>query len=89
VSERRRLREIELWIAWVRVGGLAFAVLEVGVFTVRFPPGYLQAAWAVTGAFAFGTLLLLWLAHSERHERLRAVGLASVVFDAAAGAISR
>ena len=83
MSDTRRLREIETWIAWVRLGGVVFAVLEVGVFTARFPPGYLQAAWSLTGAFAFGTVLFLWLAHSDNAGRLRAVGLAAVVFDTA------
>src|SRR5438067_6700444 len=77
----RRLRDIELWIAWVRVGGVAFAVLEIGIFTVRFPPGYLGPAWAITGAFAAGTVLLLWLAHTHRREWLRTIGFASVAFD--------
>ena len=45
---QRRL-EIETWVARVRVGGVVFAVLEIGVFTTRFPPGYRTAAWALTG----------------------------------------
>jgi signal transduction histidine kinase len=83
VSDARRLRAVETWIAWVRFGAVVFAVLEVAVFTQRFPPGYLDAAWGITGAFVAGTLVLLWLAHSGRREWLRAVGFASVVFDAA------
>jgi len=83
VSDARRLRELETWIAWVRLGGVAFAALEIGVFTPRFPPGYLTGAWAITGVFGFGTLVLFRLAHSDRGERLRAVGFAAVVFDTA------
>jgi signal transduction histidine kinase len=83
VSDATRLREVETWVARVRLGGLVFAVLEVGVFTARFPPGYLDAAWALTGAFAVGTLVLLWLAHSDRPRRLQAVGFAAVAFDTA------
>jgi len=83
VSDARRLRELETWIAWVRLGGVAFAALEIGVFTPRFPPGYLTGAWAITGVFGFGTLVLFRLAHSDRRERLRAVGFAAVVFDTA------
>jgi len=82
VSDARRLRATETWIAWVRLGGVVFAVLEVAVFTQRFPPGYLAAAWAITAGFAAGTVVLLWLAQTERHERLRAVGVAAVCFDA-------
>ncbi len=83
MSDARRLRELETWIAWVRLGGVAFAALEIGVFTPRFPPGYLTGAWAITGVFGFGTLVLFRLAHSDRRERLRAVGFAAVVFDTA------
>jgi signal transduction histidine kinase len=83
VSDARRLREIETWIAWVRLGGVAFAALEIGVFTPRFPPGYLSGAWAITGVFGLGTLVLFRLAHSDRREWLRAVGFAAVAFDTA------
>jgi signal transduction histidine kinase len=81
VSDTRRLREIETWIAWARLGGVAFAVLEVGVFTQRFPSGYLEAAWALTAVFAAGTVVLLWLARSKHEDLLPAAGFAAVVFD--------
>jgi signal transduction histidine kinase len=83
VSDTHRLREIERWIARVRLGGVVFAVLEVGVFTKGFPPGYLDAAWALTGAFVVGTLVLLWLSQSERPALLSALGFAAVAFDTA------
>ena len=35
----RRLRDAEIWIAWIRLGGVAFALLEVGVTTVGSRPG--------------------------------------------------
>ena len=83
MSDTRRLGDIERWVARVRLAGVVFAVLEVAVFTARFPPGYLDAAWALTGAFAFGTLLLLWLSHSDRPHWLPALGFAAVAFDTA------
>ena len=49
MTEAAQRREVERWVAWVRLGGLVFAVLEVGLFTQRFPPGYLDAAWAQLG----------------------------------------
>ena len=30
---------IDRWIAWVRVGAVVFAVLEVGVFSRGYPAG--------------------------------------------------
>jgi signal transduction histidine kinase len=78
-----RLREIETWVARVRVGGVLFAALEIGVFTSNFPKGYEDAAWALTGAFAFGTVILFLLAHLERDDVLPTVGLAALLFDTA------
>jgi signal transduction histidine kinase len=83
VSDLRRLREIERWIALVRVAGVAFAVVEVGIFTPRFPPGYLEGAWGITSGFALGALILYLLSRSERESLLRATGFAAVVFDTA------
>jgi signal transduction histidine kinase len=83
VSETQRLRDIETWVARVRLLGVVFAVLEVGVFTQRFPPGYLDAAWALTGVFAIGTLVLLWLSRSDRATWLPALGFVAVAFDTA------
>ena len=81
MSDAPRLQEVERWIAWVRLGAVAFAVLEVGVFTQRFPSGYRGPAWEITGAFALGTLVLLRLAYTDRTERLGAIGLGAVAFD--------
>ena len=83
MDDTRRRQEIETWISWVRLGGVAFVVLEIGVFTPSFPPGYLAAAWALTGAFAAGTVLLLWLARSDRPAWLPAIGFAGLLFDTA------
>src|SRR5436305_630088 len=83
MAEAARRREIERWVAWVRLGGVAFAVLQIAFFTRRFPPGYLDAAWALTGAFAAGTVLLFWLARVAPDRRLGQVGLAAIAFDTA------
>jgi len=83
VAEAARRREIEWWVAWIRLGGVAFAVVEIALFTPRFVPGYLNAAWALTGAFAAGTLLLFWLARVAPERRLRALSLAALAFDTA------
>ena len=50
----------ERWIAWVRVGAVAFAALEIGVFTESFPEGYEAWAWGITAAFALIALLVSW-----------------------------
>lgn len=78
-----RRRDVERWIAWVRLGALAFAVAEVAVFTRRWPAAYLGKAWLITGLFAAGALALLWLARTADDERLRPIGFIALVFDTA------
>ena len=73
-----RLRQAQQWIAWVRVAAIPFAVLEVGVFTPRYPHGYERWAWLVTVVFAIGALALLALA---RRSPGREVALAALAFD--------
>jgi signal transduction histidine kinase len=77
----RLLRDVEKWMAWVRLGGVVFATLEIGVFTVHFPPGYEAAGWILTGVFAVGALAILRLANSDRTSMLPALGFAALVFD--------
>jgi signal transduction histidine kinase len=83
LPDPQRRREIETWISRVRVGGVAFAILEIALFTNSFPPGYRTAAWALTGAFAFGTVVLLLLARLEGDDLLSATGFAALLFDTA------
>src|SRR3954466_8659729 len=78
-----RRREIETWVSRVRLGGVAFAVVEIAFLTKRFPPGYLTAAWALTGAFALGTVVLLILTSLERDDLLPVTGFAALLFDTA------
>ena len=76
-------REVERWIAWVRVVGLVFALLEVGIFTSAFPRGYQDAAWAVTGGLAAVAVVVLVLAHRAPAGWLRPLGAAALAFDTA------
>jgi signal transduction histidine kinase len=78
-----RLVEIERWVAWVRVGGLVFATVEVGVFTTDYAPGYERAAWLTTAFFAIGTALLFVLARRGNPQLARAVSAAALLFDTA------
>jgi signal transduction histidine kinase len=80
-SRRHAFRDLEIWVAWVRLGGVVFAALEIGVFTPTFPRGYERAAWIVTAVFAPGAVALFWFAHREAAERLPAIGFVSLVFD--------
>ncbi len=73
------LREVELWIARVRLGAVLFAVVEVGLLSTGYPRGYEAYAWLTTAAFGAGAILIF--AASRRLDP-RGVGLAALAFDA-------
>ena len=78
-----RLVEVERWIASVRLGGLAFAVLEVGAFSVDYPAGYERWAWGLTGLFAIGAVALFVLARRGDPRRAQVLSAAALAFDTA------
>jgi signal transduction histidine kinase len=73
-----KLREVEIWIAWVRLGAIAFATLEVGLFSPDYPSGYEPWAWLTTGVFAAGAVVIFVV---SRRAYSPAVGIAALVFD--------
>jgi signal transduction histidine kinase len=74
-----RLREVEVWIARVRVGAVLFAVLEVGLLSKGYPAGYETYAWITTAVFAGGAALLFG---ASRRFDPRLVGVVALLFDA-------
>ncbi len=72
---------VERWMAWVRLAGVAFVLVELGVFASDFPEGYEQAAWEITGVFAAGALAYFWIAQRARPGWVTTVGLSALVFD--------
>ena len=74
-----RARGIDRWIAWVRMGAVVFAVLEVGAFSRGYPAGYEAAAWAATGVLAVGAIAL-WLVSRRAYTPM--LGVVAVAFDA-------
>jgi signal transduction histidine kinase len=74
-----RLREIEGWIARVRLGAVVFAIVEVGLLSEDYPPGYEGYAWIATGVFAVGAVLLLF---ASKRSDPRFVGPVALGFDA-------
>jgi signal transduction histidine kinase len=81
VSELRRLREVERWLAWIRVAGVPFAVFQVAIGN-DYPHNYQRWAWLTTGLFAVGALLLLWLGRREWERRQQLVlGGSALAFD--------
>jgi signal transduction histidine kinase len=79
-----RLRQMEIWIAWVRLLAVPWAVAEVAYIARGYPAGHERAAWVTTGVLAGGALLFLWLSRLRlgRAGRIR-VSFLALVFDVA------
>ena len=81
MTELRRLRETERWLAWVRLAGVPFAAFQVAIGS-NYPHGYERWAWVLTGGFAAGTLFLFWLSRKEWSFREQiALGIGALSFD--------
>jgi signal transduction histidine kinase len=81
MSELRRLRETERWLAWIRLAAVPFAVFQVAIGS-DYPNNYERWAWVTTGIFAVGTLVLLWLSRRDwtRSGQL-VIGFTALAFD--------
>ena len=73
-----RLREMEVWIARVRLVAVLFGIVEVAFLTEDFPPRYEGYAWITTGVFALGAIVLF--VASKRSDP-RMVGIIALAFD--------
>jgi signal transduction histidine kinase len=78
---------VERWMAWVRLGGAVFALVEVGLFSPDVPSGYRPAQWSLTAAFAAGTVVLFLLSRAAPRSWLPTVGVTALVFDTAVVAV--
>jgi hypothetical protein len=79
-----RHRQVERWIAWVRLLAVPFAVVEVGLLSTGYPPGYERLAWVVTAVLVAGAIAFWFLARLELAARAqKLVGLAALAFDTA------
>jgi hypothetical protein len=72
-------RDVEHWVADVRVAAVVFAALEVGVFTEHYPAGYERRAWALTAAFALGAVAFAVIVRRASSRWTLPVAVASVV----------
>jgi signal transduction histidine kinase len=84
VRNPERRRQTEIWIAWVRLLAVPWAVAEVGLIAEDYPNGYRGWAWLTTAMLAAGALLLMWLARRGLGARARGrLGFAALAFDTA------
>ncbi len=82
---RRALLDTERWVASVRLGAVAFALVQLLIASDVYPSRrYELAAWATTGCLAVGAIVLFWLSRRELSRRaLVRIGFLALVFDAA------
>jgi signal transduction histidine kinase len=79
-----RRRQIEQWISWVRILAVPFAVLEVGVLTDGYPPGYERWAWLATAALGVGATVIWFLARRDlSSQRQTVLAVFALAFDVA------
>jgi signal transduction histidine kinase len=81
VTELRRLRETERWIAWVRLAAVPFAVVNVA-FARNYPGGFQVGGWTITAVLTVGAVALLGLSRRDwsRAAQLR-LGVLATAFD--------
>jgi signal transduction histidine kinase len=77
-----RRRQIERWIAWVRILAFPFALVEVGLLSSGYPPGYERWAWIATATLAVGAAVIWLLARRDLSSRGQsALGAGALAFD--------
>jgi signal transduction histidine kinase len=82
-GELERTRQTERWIAWVRLIAVPFAVIEVGVVSTGYPPGYENWAWLATAVLGVGAIVLWFAARRDLSPPgQRVLGSAALAFDA-------
>jgi signal transduction histidine kinase len=82
-AELGRLREIERWIALVRLFAVPFAVVEVGVLSSGYPPGYEGWAWIITAVLGVGAVAFWFLARADLGMRAQKIlGFSALGLDA-------
>jgi signal transduction histidine kinase len=79
-----KFEQAERWLAGVRLGAVAFAFAEVGLFTEFYPEGYRFWAWLLAAAFAVGSVALFLASRNERLVLSATFGWLSLAFDTAA-----
>jgi signal transduction histidine kinase len=80
-AELGRLRDVERWIAWVRLGAVPFAIFQVAI-DQHYPGHYELWAWLTTGVLAVGALAFWAISRRKwSKEALKRIGFAALCFD--------
>src|SRR6476659_311872 len=80
-GELQRLRDVERWIGWVRLGAVPFAIFQVAL-GANYPRGYEVRAWITTRILTVGAVALFVVSRREWPKvTLKRIGLAALAFD--------
>jgi signal transduction histidine kinase len=80
-GELQRLRDVERWIAWIRLGAVPFAVFQVAI-GANYPGNRELWGWLTTAFLAVGALALFALSRREWPKAtLKRIGLVALTFD--------
>ena len=80
-GELQRLRDVERWIAWIRLGAVPFAVFQVAI-GANYPGNRELWGWLTTAFLAAGALALFALSRREWPKTtLKRIGLVALTFD--------
>jgi signal transduction histidine kinase len=82
-DHEERRSKTEVWMAWVRILAVPFALLEVAVIKEEYPGHRETFAFAITAVFAVGAALLLLLAYRAPRPAWRVIGFGALLFDGA------
>jgi signal transduction histidine kinase len=80
-AELGRLRDVERWIAWVRLGAVPLAFFQVAI-AQHYPGDYELWAWLTTGVLCAGALAFWAFSRREwTKEALKRIGFTALCFD--------
>jgi hypothetical protein len=83
-GELTRLRETERWIALVRLAAVPFAIVEIGLLSTDYPPGYEQWAWVAAAGLTLGAVAFFFLSRASAFDRApRRIGFLALALDTA------
>ena len=80
-GELERLRAVERWIGWVRLGAIPLAIFQISIVHA-YPDDFELWAWVTTGVLVAGGLVLFWLSRRDWERAVqRRLGFFALGFD--------
>jgi signal transduction histidine kinase len=81
--DARRISTTEIWMSWVRLAAVPFALVEVVLIKEHYPRHHEAWALLLTGLLAVGAVIFLVLAYRASRAAWHRIGIAALAFDTA------